>query len=225
LEKGAFMPLYKCQRGSKTYYTRKPNDCDSYIEVLDEENLVKISKLMSRILRHEPQRFNVKIDPEGWAFIGDLTRSIKEVIGNNNHVDEDVIKAIALTDPKGRFQVNRAKIRAAYGHSFHVNIEYPTSNPKILYHGTQLEKLNSILRKGLVPGKRLYVHLSVTPNDACLVARRRKGTPIYLVINADKVRELGYTIYQATPRVFLVKRVPPESIVSYEYCGRHNDNL
>ncbi|MEB3787097.1 MAG: RNA 2'-phosphotransferase [Desulfurococcales archaeon] len=213
------MPLYKCKRGGKWYYTRNPGDCDELVEVLDEESLVKISKLMSKILRHEPRRFNVSIDPGGWVSIRDLTRSIQEVLGSEIRVGDDVITGIAATDPKTRFQLKGDRIRATYGHSIKVNIDYPESNPKVLYHGTQLEKLNSILRRGLLPGRRLYVHLSSTPSDACMVAGRRKGTPIYLVINAEKIRKSGLTIYRATPKVFLVKKVPPEAIESYKYCG------
>ena len=213
------MPLYKCKKGGEWYYTRNPGDCDELTEILDEPTLVKISKLMSRILRHEPRRFNVSIDQEGWVPISDLIRSIQEVLGDDIRVGEDVIVGVATTDPKTRFQLKGSRIRATYGHSIKVDINYPESNLKLLYHGTQLEKLNSILRRGLLPGRRLYVHLSPTPSDACLVARRRKGTPIYLVINAEKVRDSDLTIYRATPRVFLVKKVPPEAIESYKYCG------
>ncbi|MEB3786688.1 MAG: RNA 2'-phosphotransferase [Desulfurococcales archaeon] len=213
------MPLYKCKKGGEWYYTRNPGDCDEPVEILDEASLVKISKLMSRILRHEPRRFNVSIDSGGWVSIRDLTRSIQEVLGDDIYVGDDVIAGIAATDPKSRFQLKGSRIRAIYGHSIEVDIDYPESNPKVLYHGTQLEKLNSILRRGLLPGRRLYVHLSPTPSDACTVARRRKGTPIYLVINTEKVRGSGLTIYRATPRVFLVKKVPPEAIESYKYCG------
>ena len=79
--------------------------------------------------------------------------------------------------------------RALYGPSIPVQfkLEKVLENlPKILFHGTQENHKNSILKIGLQPGKRQYVHLSGSIATAHVVAKRRKGRSIYFkVITAD----------------------------------------
>ncbi|MEB3756964.1 MAG: RNA 2'-phosphotransferase [Desulfurococcales archaeon] len=177
-----------------------------------------ISKLISKILRHEPFKYNVKIDQHGWVDLDDLVNALQTLLGDNVNVNKEFTIGIIETDPKSRFEYRDNKVRARYGHSIGIDIRYKEAEPLVLFHGTQIDKLESILSKGLVPGKRVYVHLSPTPEDACMVARRRKGTPIYLVIDCPKLRKQGYKIYEATPKVFLVEKVPPSAIRGYQKC-------
>jgi putative RNA 2'-phosphotransferase len=211
--------LYKCiTTGGKYKFTRDISLCEKPVQIYDDKELVMISKLISRILRHEPHKYNVNIDEYGWVQLDELVKALKKTVQKEVEVSKESVLGIIMTDPKSRFEYRNGKVRARYGHSINVKIEYEEVTPRILYHGTQKDKLKSILIDGLVPGNRLYVHLSPTPDEACLVARRRRGIPIYLVIDACKLIELGYKIYKATHRIYLVKKVPPSAIREYHDC-------
>ncbi|MGM0411615.1 MAG: RNA 2'-phosphotransferase [Bacillota bacterium] len=79
-------------------------------------------------------------------------------------------------DSKGRFSFlnNKERIRANYGHSIEgINPDYKTIKPhKFLYHGTTPKVKNDILKEGLKPMGRNYVHLSVGIKEAKKVAKR-----------------------------------------------------
>ncbi|WP_252901185.1 RNA 2'-phosphotransferase [Vulcanisaeta sp. JCM 14467] len=76
-------------------------------------------------------------------------------------------------DPKGRFEVRDGMIRARYGHnkSLNVDIRYDVDNEvSVLYHGTTKEALTRIMREGIKPMNRKYVHLVLDLRDAYEVA-------------------------------------------------------
>ncbi|MCE4606595.1 MAG: RNA 2'-phosphotransferase [Desulfurococcales archaeon] len=213
------MGLYKCRtRGGELLFTRDMNECENPVLIYSGKELLMISKLMSRILRHEPFKYDVKIDRHGWASLNELVNALQSVLGDTMNINKESIIGIIETDPKSRFEYRHNKVRARYGHSIGIDIRYRGAEPLVLFHGTQINRLNSILSRGLLPGKRLYVHLSPTPEDACMVARRRRGIPIYLIIDCTRLRELGYRIYKATSKVFLVERVPSSAIQGFQEC-------
>lgn len=70
--------------------------------------------------------------------------------------------------------------------------------PGTLYHGTQLDKLPSIMRNGLKPMNRLYVHLTNSIDNAWESACRRKGTSVVLFIDGDNLAKSGFKVYRAS---------------------------
>jgi putative RNA 2'-phosphotransferase len=133
-----------------------------FLMVVGERGL---SKLMSYILRHDPESVGVSLGSEGWARIGDLVHGIRARWRNAElykWVMEEHVKAVAFLDPKQRFEVRDGMIRARYGHSkrLGVGISYEVdSQTKFLYHGTSRQALQSILREGVKPMNRMFVHL------------------------------------------------------------------
>jgi putative RNA 2'-phosphotransferase len=109
---------------------------------LDGRRREALSKLMSYILRHDPESVGVSLDSEGWARIGDLVQGIRARWRNAElykWVMEKHVKAVALLDPKHGFEVRDGMIRARYGHSkrLGVRISYEVdSQTKVPYHGT-----------------------------------------------------------------------------------------
>ena len=59
-----------------------------------------ISKLISKILRHEPFKYNVKIDQHGWVDLDDLVNALQTLLGGNVNVNKEFIIGIIETDPK-----------------------------------------------------------------------------------------------------------------------------
>ena len=121
---------------------------------------VKVSKLMAYILRHSPEEFGLKPDMEGFVPLGYLVRALQRIYPD---VTGDFVREIVGNDPKGRYEIRGDKIRARYGHSFEVTLNHEEDREtKILYHGTPRRNLEWILREGLKPMKRQFVHLTTS---------------------------------------------------------------
>ena len=166
--------------------------------VLDGATRLKISKLLSLALRHDPSALGLRLDKEGWA---DLDAVLSGLEKAGLGIDAAVLKALVELDDKGRFELRDGKIRARYGHSIDVSISYPEdAAAAALYHGTSMDFLPAILREGVLPMRRRYVHLAVDVETACLNARRRPR-PVVLAVDAECLRRRGYRIYAAPPRM------------------------
>jgi putative RNA 2'-phosphotransferase len=64
-----------------------------------------------------------------------------------------------------------------------------------------------MLRRGLEPRDRQYVHLSITAAEADSVARRHDTAPVILVIDAHAAYAERVRFYECGP-LFLVDNVP-----------------
>lgn len=169
-------------------------------------DLTKISKYISLILRHKPEVIGMQLDANGWADVEELLAGI----GRKYPIDFEILEEIVKTDNKQRYSFNedKTKIRTNQGHSIQVDVELSvTEPPEILYHGTAEQFSASIEAKGLLPGNRLYVHLSPDTETAEKVGRRH-GKPIIYLINAGQMRQDGYIFYLSANGVWLTKTVP-----------------
>ncbi len=216
-------PVYRCRVCGE--FTENPVHCGKHADlILDGVKRLRLSKLMSFILRHCPECVGLKLDSEGWVRVEDLVNAIKERWRNKeayNWLDVIHVIAVAALDPKGRFELRNGLIRARYGHQSRlgVRIEYECDeHTKTLFHGTSSRNLASILREGVKPMRRSYVHLATSMTDACEVGARHGPDPVVLVIDADCLRKLGYRVYVASHSVRLVDYVPPECIAKVLRC-------
>jgi putative RNA 2'-phosphotransferase len=168
------------------------------------------SKFLSYVLRHEPQAIGLTLDREGWADIAALIAGAKE---SGRELDEALIREIVESNDKKRFALSTdgLRIRAVQGHSTDsVAIAYKAKEPpQVLYHGTATRFLESILREGLKPGERQYVHLSENVQTATTVGQRY-GQPIVLEVEALQMHQKGHQFFQAENGVWLTAHVPPQ---------------
>lgn len=172
---------------------------------------VRVSKLMAYILRHSPEEFGLRPDVEGFVSLHELVNALKTVYPE---VTEEFVREIVENDPKGRYEIRGDKIRARYGHSFPLSLDHEEdTESRFLYHGTPRRNLPSILKEGLKPMKRQYVHLSTDKIEALETGRRHGRDVVLLVIDADCLRRKGLRIYKAGENVRIVERVPRECIV------------
>src|SRR5437764_13458413 len=113
-------------------------------------------------------------------------------------------------DLKGRFEVDRNRVRARYGHSLELE-EKPHHGmpPATLYHGTTHRFLPKILEGGLQPIKRQFVHLSPDKKTARQVGRRRDQEPAILVVDAHAAHESGVQFYPRGKGIWLSDPIPP----------------
>ena len=182
----------------------------------EARRLVKLSKFLSLILRHQPERFALALDEEGWASLAEVLEILKGLPNFRWATRADVMGIVAegTGDEKRRFEVVDGRIRACYGHSMAQPITYePCTPPAVLYHGTSPEALDAIRREGLRPMARQYVHLAPDAETAVAVGARHDANPVVLTVRAGDAHAAGVVFYQAGEVVFLTKHVPPEFLV------------
>ena len=182
-------------------------------DILDSATRTRISKFLSGALRHFPDDAGLDLDAAGWTAIDSVVKRVGEKYG----VDHDAVIGIIRTDPKGRFEVDTDRMRAAYGHSVAVDLDAGgTPVPDTLYHGTSPDALDSITREGLKPMGRQSVHLSDSVDDAKAVGSRHAADPVILEIDAGAMRADDHTITKRGRAVYTTERVPPEYIAQID---------
>ncbi|WP_456420645.1 RNA 2'-phosphotransferase [Thermococcus sp.] len=170
----------------------------------------RVSKLIAYILRHSPGEFGLKPDEEGFVPLKELVNALRRVYPD---VTCDFVREIVENDPKGRYEIRGNKIRARYGHSFEVTLNHEEDREtKILYHGTPRRNLGRIMKGGLKPMKRQFVHLTTSGKEALETGRRHGKDVVLLIIDADCLRKRALRIYKAGKKVRIVKHVPSECI-------------
>ncbi|MCD6323965.1 MAG: RNA 2'-phosphotransferase [Desulfurococcales archaeon] len=208
-------PVFDCGNG---IFVEDPTQCAEKPHLLlDGKARVALSRVMTAVLRHIPFEAGIILDVEGWVSIEKLAEGIRRRWKKFSWVKPTHILAVAYLDPKGRFEVRDGMIRARYGHSIPARIKYEVDNDvKVLYHGTPVTNLQSIMRSGLLRGRRLWVHLTLSPDDA-IETGLRHGRPVaLLIVNAECLRSKGFEVFKASKAVRVVLRVPPECISSVE---------
>lgn len=166
------------------------------------------SRFLALVLRHKPEAAGITLDEHGWANVDELVAGISA----QRPFSRQMLEEIVATDAKMRYSFNgdHTLIRANQGHSIPVDVQ-PEEKvpPAVLYHGTATRFLDSIMRDGLLPMSRLYVHLSSDVPTAVRVGRRH-GKPVVLVVESGKMHKAGITFYLSRNGVWLTKRVPPQ---------------
>ena len=116
-------------------------------------------------------------------------------------------------DGNATSRARHSDIRAIYGHSLATAISYPAVEPPdVLLHGTARRFVDVILREGLRPMNRQYVHLTDDPALAQLTGKRRDARPAILQIDVARAHTAGVTFFQADNGIFLARQVPAEYI-------------
>ena len=172
----------------------------------DKKSQDKLSKFISLVLRHHPDAAGIALDEHGWAEVDDLLAGLKRT---GRPIDRALLEKIVAEDEKGRYRFDESgrRIRANQGHSIPVNLELePIEPPEFLYHGTASRFLGSILREGLKPMGRQYVHLSKDLETAKKVGARH-GIPVILKVESGRMHREGQCFYQSENGVWLTEKV------------------
>ena len=174
----------------------------------DEE---KLSKFMSKILRHDPLKFGVNLKEDGTCTIRELVDAINSQ-PNWSDVTPENIAQVVMNCPKQRYTINNGRIKANYGHS-KTKIQYQsTKPPEFLYHGTNKKVEELILNEGIKPMGRNYVHLSEGVEFATLAGKRR-GELVILKIDAKNAYENGVNFFYDDNEVWFSDYISPKYII------------
>jgi len=176
--------------------------------MMQKDRLIQVSKYLAKYLRHSPDKLGLTLQPGGWVSVVDLLSAARK---HGFPISYDDLVECVKTNDKQRFAFNESGdlIRANQGHSVKVDLQLEEREPpETLYHGTVEWFLPSILKDGLVRGRRHHVHLSKDVETARKVGARR-GKPVILNVEAGRMYQDGHKFYLSANGVWLTDSVPP----------------
>jgi len=174
---------------------------------MQRDQLVKVSKRMSKVLRHDPARAGLTLDAAGWVPVNTFLAAMR--------LDRATLDAVDEGNDKQRFAIATGadgieRIRASQGHSVPVELGLAAADPpELLFHGTGAAALTSIRATGLDKGGRHHVHLSPDLDTARRVGARRGGAIVILTVRAGEMSRAGHPFYRSDNGVWLTDAVPP----------------
>lgn len=178
---------------------------------MSENVRMRVSKYLSYLLRHNPK--DLKMDKEGFVLLDELLSKVK---GRYPVANRKLLMDIVHESDKKRFEMVGDKMRALYGHTIGVNVDLTEDKQvTVLFHGTTPQAVHKIMKTGLKPMRRKWVHLSPTKEIAFEVGKRRTRTPAILAIDVSDARRDRVKFYKAAKKVYLCVYVPAKYIRIY----------
>jgi putative RNA 2'-phosphotransferase len=177
-----------------------------------QNRLVRVSKFLSRVLRHQPELIGIELDGGGWVDVSELLAACR---AHKFPLTHEELWAVVRENDKKRFALNEdgTRIRASQGHTVEIELGYaPLAPPAVLYHGTAAHLLDSIRARGLVKGGRHHVHLSADAATAAKVGARH-GKPHVIEVESARMHADGYEFYRSDNGVWLTEQVPAQYLV------------
>jgi len=174
---------------------------------------VRASKRLAWALRHGAGELGLSPDVSGWVEVPAL---LKALAGRGMTMDAPGLARLVARDPKGRYELEGERVRARYGHSYTVEPAAPQPPPNQLFHGTPASRLDLVLRGGLRPMRRAFVHLSETVAQARAVGARH-GRPVVLTVDAAAAAADGVAFHPGGPGTWLAPSVPSRYLTSPEH--------
>lgn len=175
---------------------------------MNDRELVRLSKRLSKWLRHDPQGIGLEPDAAGWVPVEVLLRQANAAGTTITRADLD---AVVARNNKQRYEFDESgtSIRARQGHSIPVELGYTAVEPPpILFHGTAEHLVDVIMAEGLRPMRRHAVHLSADVETARAVGGRH-GRPVVFDVAAERMHRDGQSFYRTGNGVWLVNAVLP----------------
>lgn len=178
---------------------------------MEHTRLVKISKYLSKHLRHTPEQLELTLAAGGWVSVDEL---LSACAAHQFLLTRAELEEVVASSDKQRFSFDETKtrIRANQGHSVEVDLQLePQIPPDVLYHGTGEKSVPMILQSGLLKMSRHHVHLSKDLETAHKVGVRH-GRPVIFAVDAAAMQQAGFLFYCSNNGVWLIDQVPPQYI-------------
>jgi putative RNA 2'-phosphotransferase len=173
--------------------------------ILNDEQTERLGRFISGALRHFPDDLGLAMNQHGWVDVDVLCDAMKT---RYKWANKEKLFSIIESDEKGRYEAKGNKIRARYGHSVDVDLDFPENTLPELYYGASREEVDILLEKGIKPIKQRYVHLSTSVEKAKEVAKIHTEDPVLLVINAQEAQNDGVKMLSATENIVLAGEIP-----------------
>jgi len=159
------------------------------------------------MLRHQPEEFDLELDPFGWGDLEDVVYALQERTGSTVE-EEDVAEAIESSD-RPRYEIKDGKIRALYGHSIQIDPGEPTEPPDELFIGVGSRDALRAEDQGLRSGRRAFLHLARTEEEARESGRRIARDYAVVTVFAGEAFDEGAEFYDRGA-LFLADEIPGE---------------
>lgn len=177
---------------------------------------IRLSKTISRALRHDPKSFGLTLEVGGWVKLADLLAGLQKLTVWQELTEADIVELVSRPG-KQRFELKDGHIRALYGHTIKIDLQKERRTPpRLLYHGTSSEAVAVIRRQGLKPMGRQHVHLSEDIGTATMVGKRKTSRPVILTIYAAQASQQQIPFYHGNHTTWLADFVPPQFISEEE---------
>ncbi len=175
------------------------------------QNIQKQSKKLSWLLRHGAGEAGLSMDAAGFARVSDVLSVLS--------ISEAELELAIRENNKSRLERSGDCIRACQGHSRNnmpVTLEaleaswlvYSGEGP--VWHGTHIAAVPSIAREGILAGERTHVHLAEALDSR---VGKRSNVDVMLSICPQRLRANGYSVFQSSNGVVLVRHVPPSCLI------------
>jgi putative RNA 2'-phosphotransferase len=185
--------------------------------LMSDRELDSLGRIMAGVLRHFPEKLGVVVDGHGWVDISEFVEAVSDNRSGFHWLRNHHIEAIALTDPKGRYQIDGGMIRATYGHTIDIRLDdLPLAEIDEFFYPVTEEEIDIILEGGLNPIDRKYVHLSGSMEKAIEAGKVRTEEPLILRIDGKKAQENSVKIYHAGKDVYVTERIDAEYLSKAE---------
>jgi len=176
--------------------------------LMTDKELNSLGRIMAGVLRHFPEKLGVMIDGHGWVDVSEFVEAIGISRSGFHWIRNHHIEAVALSDPKGRYQIDGGMVRATYGHTVDVNLDdLPIAELDEYFYPVTEEEMDIILEGGLNPIDRKKVHLSGSIKKAVEAGKVRTEEPFILRVDGKKAINDGVKIYRAGHDVFVTDRI------------------
>lgn len=147
-----------------------------------------------------------------------------------NSIDKKFLDEFVAADKRHQFAENKTLIRATYGYAEGMrdfSLDTPAVQPPpVLYHGTVLENIDSIMKEGLLGMERGHVNLTADKRVALDTAKRhdRGGRSKLCLLEVSalamhEARDAGHKFYNIE-KVWQIKTVPPQYIKVTDWDDR-----
>ena len=186
--------------------------------MLNDEQTERLGRFISGALRHFPDDLGLAMNQHGWVGVDVL---VDAMVTRYKWANKEKLFSIIESDEKGRYEIKGAKIRARYGHSVDVDLDYDENLLPELYYGASREEVDILLEKGIRPMRQRYVHLSTSAEKAIEVAKIHTEDPVLLVVNAELAQDEGVTILSATENIVLADEIPPQYLSVMQGLNPH----
>ncbi len=175
--------------------------------ILDNEQTERLGRFISGALRHFPDDLGLAMNQHGWVDLDVLCDAMRT---RYKWANKEKLFSIIESDEKRRYEILGRKIRARYGHSVDVDLDYPENALPEIYYGASREEVDILLEKGIKPIKQRYVHTSTSVEKALEVARIHTDDPILIHIDAAEAQRNGVRMLSATEYIVLSEWIPPQ---------------
>ena len=130
----------------------------------------RITRSLAYMLRHQPEEFGLEVDKQGWAALSDVVHALNEKLGED--VEEADVHAAVDSGDRKRYEIQGDRVRALYGHSIEIEPGEPSEPPEHVYVGVSRMDADRAARHGLRSGRRRFLHLATTIEDAIDLGKR-----------------------------------------------------